>query len=92
MPYSGISLTDLFYETGTITVKEPKLLDYEVKHEIHLSILAENSLNSALCKVMVLIQDVNDNVPKFEQSSYKASIWEGQTPKTDVIQVRNISS
>ncbi|XP_021249506.1 protocadherin-23, partial [Numida meleagris] len=73
--------------TGTITVKEPKFLDYEVKHKIHLSVLAENSLNSALCGVTVLIQDVNDNVPKFEQSSYKASVWEGQTPKTDVIQI-----
>lgn len=49
-----------------ITVKEPKFLDYEVKHKIHLSVLAENNLNSALCRVTVLIQDVNDNVPKFE--------------------------
>lgn len=55
-----------FYETGMITVKEPKFLDYEVKHKIHLSVLAENNLNSALCRVTVLIQDVNDNVPKFE--------------------------
>ncbi|XP_040470292.1 protocadherin-23 [Falco naumanni] len=73
--------------TGAITVKEPKFLDFEVKNKIHLSILAENSLNSALCGVTVLIQDVNDNVPKFEQSYYKASIWEGQSPKTDIIQV-----
>jgi len=55
--------------------------------------LAESSLNSALCGVTVLIQDVNDNVPKFEQSYYKASVWEGQSPKTDIIQVSgNISS
>ncbi|NXA47462.1 PCD23 protein, partial [Nothocercus julius] len=38
-------------------------------------------------EVMVWIQDVNDNVPKFEQSYYKASVWEGQIPKTDIIQV-----
>ncbi|XP_068260197.1 protocadherin-23 [Nyctibius grandis] len=73
--------------TGAITVKKPKFLDYEVKNKIHLSVLAENSLNSALCRVTVLIQDVNDNVPRFEQSSYKASVWEGQSPKTDIIQV-----
>ncbi|XP_067992853.1 protocadherin-23, partial [Melanerpes formicivorus] len=73
--------------TGAITVKEPKLLDHEVKNKIHLSILAENSLTSALCGVTVLIQDVNDNVPKFEQSHYKASVWEGQSPQTDIIQV-----
>ncbi|NWT13903.1 PCD23 protein, partial [Vireo altiloquus] len=35
----------------------------------------------------VLIQDVNDNVPKFQQSYYKASVWEGQSPKIDIIQV-----
>ncbi|XP_010073579.1 PREDICTED: protocadherin-23-like, partial [Pterocles gutturalis] len=71
---------------GAITVKEPKSLDYEVKNKIHLSVLAESSLNSALCGVTILIQDVNDNVPKFEQSYYKASVWEGQSPKTDIIQ------
>ncbi|KAM6346530.1 LOW QUALITY PROTEIN: protocadherin-23 [Podargus strigoides] len=73
--------------TGAITVKEPKFLDYEIKNKIHLSILVESSLNSALCGVTVLIQDVNDNVPKFEQSYYKASVWEGQSPKTDIMQV-----
>ncbi|KAM6075929.1 protocadherin-23 [Chlamydotis macqueenii] len=73
--------------TGAITVKESKFLDYEVKKKIHLSILAENGLNSALCGVTVLIQDMNDNVPKFEQSYYKASVWEGHSPKTDIIQV-----
>nr|XP_047927782.1 protocadherin-23 [Anser cygnoides] len=73
--------------TGTITVKEPKFLDYEVKNKIHLSVLAENSLDSALCGVTILIQDVNDNLPKFEQSCYKASVWEGQTAKTVIIQI-----
>ncbi|KAM9026533.1 protocadherin-23 isoform 3-T3 [Ara ararauna] len=73
--------------TGAITVKEPKFLDYEVKNKIRLSVLAENSLNSALCGVTVLIQDVNDNVPRFQQSYYRASVWEGQSPKTDIIQV-----
>uniref|UniRef100_A0A8B9S4G9 Cadherin domain-containing protein n=1 Tax=Apteryx owenii TaxID=8824 RepID=A0A8B9S4G9_APTOW len=82
-----------FNKTGVITVKEPKFLDYEVKNKIHLLVLAENSLNSVLCEVMVWVQDVNDNVPKFEQSYYKASVWEGQIPKTDIIQVReNMSS
>ncbi|XP_014798528.1 PREDICTED: protocadherin-23 [Calidris pugnax] len=81
---------NIFYihpTTGVITVKKPKSLDYEVKNKIHLSVLAENSLNSALCGVTVLIQDVNDNVPKFEQSYYKVSVWEGESPKTDILQV-----
>ncbi|XP_014114077.1 PREDICTED: protocadherin-23 [Pseudopodoces humilis] len=73
--------------TGTITVKEPKYLDYEVKHKVHLTAVAENSFNTVYCGVTVLIQDVNDNAPKFEQSYYKASVWEGQSPKRDIIQV-----
>ncbi|XP_071288820.1 protocadherin-23 [Agelaius tricolor] len=73
--------------TGTITVKEPKYLDYEDKRKIHLTVVAENSFNSVFCGVTVLIQDVNDNIPKFEQSYYRTSIWEGQSPKTDIIQV-----
>ncbi|XP_009704464.1 PREDICTED: protocadherin-23, partial [Cariama cristata] len=81
------SIFSIHLITGAITVKEPKFLDYEAKNKIHLSVLAENSLDSALCGVTVLIQDVNDNVPKFEQSYYKASVWEGQSPKTDIIQV-----
>ncbi|NWI09184.1 PCD23 protein, partial [Crypturellus soui] len=56
-------------------------------NKVHLLVLAENSMNSVLGEVMVWIQDVNDNVPKFEQSYYKASVWEGQIPKTDIIQV-----
>ncbi|XP_075606799.1 protocadherin-23 [Balearica regulorum gibbericeps] len=81
------SIFSIHPATGIITVKEPKFLDYEVKKKIHLSVLAENSLNSALCGVTVSIQDMNDNVPKFEQSYYKASVWEGQSPKTDILQV-----
>ncbi|XP_066404298.1 protocadherin-23 [Molothrus aeneus] len=73
--------------TGTITVKEPKYLDYEDKRKIHLTVVAENSFSSVFCGVTVLIQDVNDNIPKFEQSYYRTSIWEGQSPKTDIIQV-----
>ncbi|XP_023781527.1 protocadherin-23 [Cyanistes caeruleus] len=73
--------------TGTITVKELKYLDYEVKHKIHLTVVAENSFNAVYCGVTVLIQDMNDNAPKFEQSYYKASVWEGQSPKRDIIQV-----
>lgn len=93
-PHLDFFLSYFYFNTpGAITVKKPKSLDYEVKNKIHLSVLAENSLDSAFCEVMVLIQDVNDNVPKFEQSYYKASVWEGQSPKTDIVQVSgNISS
>ncbi|CAM5108092.1 unnamed protein product [Eretmochelys imbricata] len=73
--------------TGELTVKEPKFLDHEVKSKMHLVVLAENGLNSAHCGVTVWVQDVNDNAPKFEQSSYKTSVWEGQIYNTYVMQI-----
>ncbi|XP_024054011.2 protocadherin-23 [Terrapene carolina triunguis] len=73
--------------TGELTVKEPKFLDHEVKSKVHLAVLAENGLNSAHCGVTVWVQDVNDNAPKFEQSSYKTSVWEGQIYNTYVMQI-----
>ncbi|XP_067407966.1 protocadherin-23 [Emydura macquarii macquarii] len=73
--------------TGELTVKEPKFLDHEVKSEVHFAVLAENGLNSALGGVTVWVQDVNDNTPKFEQSSYKTSVWEGQIYNTYVMQI-----
>uniref|UniRef100_K7G291 Cadherin domain-containing protein n=1 Tax=Pelodiscus sinensis TaxID=13735 RepID=K7G291_PELSI len=73
--------------TGELIVKEPKSLDHEIKSKVHLAVLAENGLNSALCEVTVWVQDVNDNAPKFEQSSYKTSVWEGQIYNTYVMQI-----
>uniref|UniRef100_A0A8C0G160 Cadherin domain-containing protein n=1 Tax=Chelonoidis abingdonii TaxID=106734 RepID=A0A8C0G160_CHEAB len=73
--------------TGELTVNKPKFLDHEVKSKVHLAVLAENGLNSAYCGVTVWIQDVNDNAPKFEQSSYKTLVWEGRIYNTYVMQI-----
>ncbi|KYO46298.1 hypothetical protein Y1Q_0021824 [Alligator mississippiensis] len=74
-------------KTGELRLKEPKFLDYEIKSKIHLTVLAGNGLTSALCGITVLIQDVNDNAPKFEQSYYKTSVWEGQIYSTYIMQI-----
>ncbi|NWT89257.1 PCD23 protein, partial [Lanius ludovicianus] len=78
--------------TGSIV--STKALDRETKSQYTFRAVASDcsthfprSTTVTFCGVTVLIQDVNDNVPKFEQSYYKASIWEGQSPKTDIIQV-----
>ncbi|XP_066488986.1 protocadherin-23 [Tiliqua scincoides] len=74
-------------KTGEITVKQSQFLDYEVRKRVHFAILAENGLNSALCEMTVLIQDMNDNAPQFEQSYYKTLVWEGQVSNTYVMQI-----
>uniref|UniRef100_A0A8C2V522 Dachsous cadherin-related 2 n=2 Tax=Chinchilla lanigera TaxID=34839 RepID=A0A8C2V522_CHILA len=74
--------------SGQLTVKEPEFLDFEVRNEVQLIILAESGEHRAYGKVAVSIQDVNDNVPRFDQSVYQASVSEGQGSNAPVIQVR----
>ncbi|NXW87711.1 PCD23 protein, partial [Alopecoenas beccarii] len=73
--------------TGSIVTT--KALDRETKSQYTFRAVASDSSTHLprSTTVTVLIQDVNDNVPKFEQSYYKASVWEGQSPKRDIIQV-----
>ncbi|XP_061440503.1 protocadherin-23 isoform X2 [Rhineura floridana] len=72
---------------GEITVKQAELLDYEVRKKVHFAVLAENGLTSAVCGVTVLIQDMNDNAPQFEQNYFKTSVWEGQAFNTYIMQI-----
>ncbi|KFP55114.1 Protocadherin-23, partial [Cathartes aura] len=74
--------------TGSIVTT--KALDRETKSQYTFRAVASDCsthLPRSTTVMTVLIEDVNDNVPKFEQSYYKASVWEGQSPKTDIIQV-----
>ncbi|NXY69383.1 PCD23 protein, partial [Glareola pratincola] len=74
--------------TGSIVTT--KALDRETKSQYAFRAVASDCsthLPRSTTVMTILIQDVNDNVPKFEQSYYKASVWEGQSPKTDIIQV-----
>uniref|UniRef100_UPI00398EB44D protocadherin-23 n=1 Tax=Pristiophorus japonicus TaxID=55135 RepID=UPI00398EB44D len=73
--------------TGEIVVKDSKFLDYEVRTKLHLVLLAENSHQTAHSRLTIIIEDVNDNQPRFEQNYYRTSIWEGQTHNTYVTQV-----
>ncbi|NXB49606.1 PCD23 protein, partial [Leucopsar rothschildi] len=74
--------------TGSIITT--KALDRETKSQYTFRAVASDHSTyfpRSTTVITILIQDVNDNGPKFEQSYYKASVWEGQSPKTDIIQV-----
>ncbi|NWZ75869.1 PCD23 protein, partial [Poecile atricapillus] len=74
--------------TGSIVTT--KALDRETKSQYTFrAVASDRSIHfpRSTTVMTVLIQDVNDNAPKFEQSYYKASVWEGQSPKRDIIQV-----
>ncbi|NXU10381.1 PCD23 protein, partial [Pardalotus punctatus] len=67
-----------------------KALDQETKSQYTFRAVARDCSTHfprSTTVMTILVQDVNDNVPKFEQGCYKASVWEGQSPKTDIIQV-----
>ncbi|KAM8968719.1 protocadherin-23 [Sarcophilus harrisii] len=74
-------------KTGELIVKEPIFLDFEVRNEMNLIVLAESDLYTTYCKVTVLVQDVNDNVPVFHPNTYQTSVSEGQIFNTQIIQV-----
>ncbi|NXJ62285.1 PCD23 protein, partial [Rostratula benghalensis] len=74
--------------TGSIVTT--KALDRETKSQYTFRAVASDCsthLPRSTTVMTVLIQDVNDNVPKFEQNYYRVSVWEGQSPKTDILQV-----
>lgn len=82
-----ILFSEIFPLTGDITVREQRLMDFEVQHKIHLVVLAENRHQTAYARVAITLQDVNDNAPVFKQSYYRTAVWEGQIHNTYVMQV-----
>lgn len=73
--------------TGEIRVQKDNSLDFELSAHVELVVLADSGLQSAHCRVSISLQDVNDNTPLFEHSSYRTAVWEGQVHNTYVMQV-----
>nr|XP_055064633.1 protocadherin gamma-C5-like [Misgurnus anguillicaudatus] len=72
-----------------LVVEKP--LDRE-KQSIHKLILTAldggNPVKSSTCALQVIVQDINDNEPKFEVTAYKASILESALVGSSVIQIK----
>ena len=85
--YSFFFFSSLEIKIGEVTVKEPKFLDFEVRKEVQLIVLAESRGRKAYSKVAVFIQDLNDHPPHFEQSVYQVSVSEGQFYNHHIVQV-----
>lgn len=76
--------------TGVIQVREPKFLDYELHNTIRLVVEAKSesgSVQRGYATVLINLADQNDNAPKFTQQQYTASVWEGKSKGTFVLQV-----
>ncbi|XP_053312519.1 protocadherin Fat 3 [Spea bombifrons] len=83
-PYNQFNID---FNTGVITVVSP--LDFEINPSFKLTVRASDSLTSARAEVIVdlSVNDVNDNPPIFEFSSYNATLSESSLIGTPVLQV-----
>lgn len=78
----GFNINNIFKldsETGELRVNKDDLLDRELFEFFNLTISAYNTENhgsSSNVNVIVRLDDVNDNTPEFEQSSYLINLRE----------------
>ncbi|XP_017767839.1 PREDICTED: cadherin-87A isoform X2 [Nicrophorus vespilloides] len=68
-------------ETGEVTVENPNFLDREVLEDVTIQVVASDGAPGNLKRTVsvpihIFIRDVNDNAPKFNQSSYNATVVE----------------
>lgn len=77
--------------TGEIKVQKSARLDYEQESDgIKLIAVAKTEGSPVLygyCEIRIMLQDENDNAPKFTQQQYTATVWEGNNKGTFVMQV-----
>lgn len=93
---------DIDSKTGEIKVQNSGSLDYEERNKMGIQLIvvartdtssSSSSLSShlyAYCTVIIRLQDENDNAPRFTQRQYEASVWEGNSKGTFVMQVNAI--
>ena len=71
--------------TGVITAKEH--FDHELNKELHICIMARDNgipLQSASKELVIYINDVNDNQPKFNDTAYEFTIYENMPAGTQI--------
>lgn len=83
-PFSQFAI---IFNTGVINVVSP--LDFEAHPAYKLRVRATDSLTGAHADVFIdiIIEDVNDNPPKFKERFYTTSLSEASAVGTSVVQV-----
>ncbi|CAL8349145.1 unnamed protein product [Arctogadus glacialis] len=82
MQFFGINPT-----SGEIWVQNSEVLDFEETPRLRLVVKAETAASSSYMAVHLIIQDVNDNLPRFQLQNYVAYIREAQGYDFPIIQV-----
>ncbi|KAF3693762.1 Protocadherin-20 Protocadherin-13 Precursor [Channa argus] len=83
----------LTLQHGKYLLSTSKPLDYELKREHHISVVAHKGsaegsvIVSSRSVIRVLVADVNDNAPHFSQSHYQLEVEENNKPGLSLLQV-----
>uniref|UniRef100_A0AAR2L9B7 Protocadherin-16 n=1 Tax=Pygocentrus nattereri TaxID=42514 RepID=A0AAR2L9B7_PYGNA len=73
--------------TGEIWVQSSSGLDFEDTPRLRLVVKAETATSSSFMAVNLILQDVNDNLPRFQLQNYVAYMREAQGYDSPIIQV-----
>ncbi|KAF7701166.1 protocadherin-16 [Silurus meridionalis] len=73
--------------TGEIWVQRSNSLDFEDTPRLRLVVKAETATSSSFMAVNLILQDVNDNLPRFQLQNYIAYMYEAQGYDSPIIQV-----
>ncbi|XP_053500578.1 protocadherin-16 isoform X2 [Ictalurus furcatus] len=73
--------------TGEIWVQSSNGLDFEDTPRLRLVVKAETATSSSFMAVNLILQDVNDNLPRFQLQNYIAYMHEAQGYDSPIIQV-----
>ncbi|KAJ0022336.1 hypothetical protein NQD34_009826 [Periophthalmus magnuspinnatus] len=73
--------------TGEIWVQKSEGLDFEESPRLRLVVKAETASSSSYMAVNLILEDVNDNLPRFHLQNYVAYIREAQGYDFPIIQV-----
>lgn len=77
----------VFLLPGAISVQDSSSLDFEASPRLRLVVQAETAASFSFMAINLNLQDVNDNLPRFQLQNYVAFIWESQSYDSPVIQV-----
>uniref|UniRef100_A0A3Q2QUY0 Protocadherin-16 n=1 Tax=Fundulus heteroclitus TaxID=8078 RepID=A0A3Q2QUY0_FUNHE len=73
--------------TGEIWVQSSQGLDFEDTPRLRLVVKAETVSSTSFMAINLVLQDVNDNLPRFQLQNYFAYMKEAQGYETPIIQV-----
>lgn len=77
----------IFCPPGEISVHSSKGLDFEDSPKLRLVVKAETVSSTSFMAINLILQDVNDNRPRFQLQNYVAYMREAQGYEMPIIQV-----